>query len=253
MPESSLTLKKSDFYAEVAMQFGFPRVEDDMTETQLFAVRSCVNQGTSDFYDAHKWSFLRPYVTLTLPSGSRTVRMPDDFGGFDGSVVLADSDSNGYMPIEFQNPTYLEGMFARWPDATGCPQFVACKQIKGTTGQHSDRQEMLVYPEADAEYSLKFQYYIRPECLRDSHPYAYGGPEHSQTILAACLAAKEQKFDKVLDGPDYVRFQRRLAISIEQDNRKKPRLLGMNRDTSDGEAGNWRQFDPVTINGVVFD
>jgi len=235
------------------MQFGFPLVEASMSEKQLFAVRSCVNQAVADFYDAHPWSFLRPFVTLTLVEGDRTVRMPDDFGGFEGTVTLTDTDANSFMPVEFQNPQYIEGQYSRWPDATGCPQVVSCRQIKGTTGTRSDRQELFVYPEADTNYSLTFQYYIRPNCLKDDHPYAYGGPEHSQTILAACLAAKEQKFDKILDGPDTIRFQRRLAISIEQDNRKKARLLNMNRDNSGGFEPQWRQFDPVTINGVVYD
>jgi hypothetical protein len=167
-------------------------------------------------------------------------------------VTVTDSSSGSFKPVEFQNPTFIDGLFARFPSATGCPQYVGERQLKGTAEHRSDRQELAIFPATDAVYYLKFQYYLRASVLKDDHPYAYGGSDNSEVILAACLAVKEQRYDQMMDGPFTVDFQRQLAIAIDKDNRKKPRILGMNRDMSDGPEESWRIFDPVTINGIAY-
>src|SRR4051812_11936742 len=41
----------------------------------------------------YKWSFLRPTASLSFPQGSQSVRLPDDFGGFEGKITVLTTTS----------------------------------------------------------------------------------------------------------------------------------------------------------------
>lgn len=257
MPESSLTLKKSDLYAKVGFQFGFGLGEDEddtpWDAQQLYAIKDCVDSGTRRFYQAHSWSFLRPFVTLTLSSGGRSVWLPDDFGGIEGSIAVSSSDSQVFRPLEVINPGLIEQKYSQSPDRTGRPEFAAVRQVKGTTTERSSRQDLYVFPEADAAYTLKFRYYLTGNALSDDNPYAYGGAEHSETLLAAALAVKEERYDRIPNGPDMIAFMRLLNVSVARDNKKKSQYFGINRDTSDDlGVQDFENYSPVLINGVDY-
>ncbi len=99
-----------------------------------------------------------------------------------------------------------------------------------------------------------------PDYLSNTiQPYPYGGGEHSETILEACLSVAEERRDDIPmgTGAHGMAFVTRLAASIAMDSRKKPTKLGYNRDLSDEmDLLPWPRRgmnpDPVTVNGIAY-
>lgn len=201
--------------------------------------------------NTYDWSFLRPFETVTLLSGNSTVLLPQDFGGLEGSCFLPDSTS---IPRILTNagPAQIASRFAILPDETGSPEFVAIRPRK-ITGAGPQRNELYVFPEADADYEIQFQYYINPTYLSGDMPYAYGGPQHAQTLLAACLATTELDWDGKIAERE-VEFQKRLSASIQIDRRNKQQFFGYNGNPiRDRHGVHWRRaaFPVITIGGLT--
>lgn len=253
--ESTLTLAKTDFYANIGLHAGFGLGKDvhgetEWTARQLYVIRDCVNSGCRRFYDAYNWTFKRPFHTAKLVSGFRTLELPDDFGGLEGGIHVSDSNSSSFLEVKLVNPGSVEQMYSEAPDSTGRPEMVSLRQLKGTTGTRADRQEIFVWPEADAAYTLKFQYYLQAGALEDDSPYAYGGTKHSETIMAACLSVLEEKYNGVVNGPHAMAFARGLQVSVHKNQNERPRDLGYNGDSSDLSGSAWTNYTAVTYNGV---
>jgi hypothetical protein len=258
----SLLLKKADYEIEVGDFMGWRRDPDVWSADKLARIQRDVGSGLRRFYycvPPHEWSFLRPFVSLSLASGATTVDLPDDFGGVEGRIAVTNSASGIFRPLDFENPGRVQQAYSEHPDLTGQPCLVAVRPLKSLPTGKNQKSELFVFPESDAAYTLTFQYYITPGYLLDtSMPYAYGGPEHHETILESCLAVAEERRDNVRNGLHAQAFQLRLAASVAMDRRKRPQKLGYNRDCSDdaetlmlptyGTLGT-----PVTINGVAYD
>lgn len=186
---------------------------------------------TQNMTSPHGWSFLKPFVSVTLTSGENQIALPDDFGGFEGKLYLT-GDNGSETPIELVNPGVVEQKFAGDENATGWPEYVALKPIKGTQALRSSRSVLSVFPAADDDYTFAFRYFILPDCLTATHPYAYGGVQHVETIKAGAIAAAElHKMDMV--GPRDAYYQKCLAASIGYDRRMHPQYMGPNTDQSD--------------------
>lgn len=271
--EPTLTLTLTQLKARLGVFVGVGRGEEyDETpwDTQTEASLSeAVASGLRKFYvppilpgerDAYIWSFLKPIATVTLAEGESTVRMPDDFGGFEGPLTI-NGDSGVRVP--WQIPLIGEGQvraqYALLPDTTGRP-VAASLQLLNEDDQpvlmRGQRSQLYVYPIADQDYTLQFQYYLAPNALDGTHPYAYGGTLHSETILASIKAAWERDMDDLLNGPQYQNFMQQLATSISVDRLQKPQFLGRNRDRSDCESmypfnrHGWGVWGGITFNGV---
>lgn len=239
--ESTLAIPKSELETEVAIFLGYSTVSANRSASQNSRIASYVKQGLAQFYrpdpmgpgeSSYEWSFLRPTVSLALESGAQTVALPDDFGGLDGDIVVLQS-SGIHQPIRVVGEGYLRKCYSQSPDQTGSPIAAAMSWRKGTTGQRSQRCDLLIFPEADAAYTLQFKYTILPDALTDDRPYAYGGAAHADTIRASCIAAAELGQDEVI-GVRHENFLRRLAMSISIDRKFKPVVHGYNGDDSDG-------------------
>jgi hypothetical protein len=266
MPEQ---LKKSDFEVEVATNLGWGRGEDNddtaWTDVQKAQLRGFVSSGyslflnTPELVDAkgnvfhpgnYKWSFLRPVVSLTLQSGKQALDLPDDYEGLEGNVCVADGASI-YSPLQWRGLPAMEALYATSDSApTGAPQFF-CERWKKTDGSAGQKAELFVYPEADQAYTLRVQYYLTPDALSDTHPYAYGGALHSQTIKYACLAAAELDLDGDPMGPMRQEFLRRLKTSIMADLNSKPAALGKNLDPSESGWPSLRAQHAIDSNFTV--
>lgn len=246
MAESTLSLGNLDFQQEIGFFLGFGRgtaVGDPAwtTEQQLVITNMCrsgyrqflnppVLEGHSVAYD---WSFSKPVATLALASAAQTIVLPDDFGGFEGQVtVLTTGSTSQPWTIEWRNEDVLRRMYAGNPSVSGPPLYAAEQPIKGTSAAAGQRFQMFVYPAADQAYNLQVQYYVNPDALSSAYPYAYGGMQHTETLLASCLAAAELYLDDAR-GPRWQYFLERLAASIGADRRNKPLKLGPNLDRSD--------------------
>lgn len=243
--------------------FGDEAWNDDKTRR----LKRIVKGGLRQFYNpppdqsgvSHQWSFLRPVATVTLVSGDETVLMPFDFKGLEGPVYVLDSAGS---PTMIPTSDKVRARYAMYPSETGRPQCVEIEPIKATEKERGQRFRLAVWPLADANYSLQFRYSIQGEMLSGEKPYAYGGVEHAETILASCLAYAELHEDDIFrGGPKQDYWRERLATSISMDRQKRPQTLGYNADYSDqlnrGLHRNPREFTttfaPITYNGASID
>lgn len=276
--ESTLSLAVTDLESEIGDFLGYGRgalagdsAWDVRTQLQITALR---NSGLRQFYyppppegqeGSYDWSFLRPFVTLSLPANvdkttppgkTSLVSLPDDFGGFEGQIYVSDIGGSSYQPVPLVGPGLIQDEFARVPSITGRPKLAALVPIKGTTPTAGQRFALSVFPKSDGAYLVTFQYYVHPDALSGVMPYAYGGMAHAETILESCLAIAEQRRDDAM-GVHTAKFMERLSASISHDRRNKPQLLGYNGDRSDQRAmiglGNTRywQNSPISVNGVI--
>lgn len=240
MAESTLTAAYNDLTGDVGFFLGYGRgaANGDVAWTtgpnsQQTAIDRCVRGGLRGFYYAGpNWSFLHPTANLLLASGSNVSPLPDDFGGIEDEITIQTTGSLTWWPIPLMGEGNVRAQFAVYPATTGRPMMAAVQPLKGTTGTQSNRCQLYVFPTADAAYTLTFQYYVNPDYLSGAFPYAYGGPEHAETLLESCLAVAE----KILDDEATVHaqaFAERLAVSTLLDQRKKPQTLGYNHDRSD--------------------
>lgn len=271
--ESTLNYQWSLLQAEVGTFLGFrsgntpPYTDPAWTPFQAQRVDSCVKAGLARFYypkpldgqtKSYDWSFLRPVAILNLPQGTNTIPLPDDFGGFDGQLtVQSNSVTTQPWRIEWQNEGRLRLMISGNPSMTGPPMYAAQEPTKGTTATASSRANLVIYPTADQTYNLQATYYIHPDYLSGAFPYAYGGPQHAETILEACLAVAEERMDDARTT-HRAAFEERLATSMSLDRRNKEQKLGYNGDRSDvpqwmrsGAIWHW-WAPPATYNGQGF-
>lgn len=273
MAESTFAMPLADLYAEAGNFLGWgrgPAFNDvEWSEFQLQDLKSVVKSGLSRFYfqaqadqrdSAYEWTFMKPVATLTIAAGERTVPLPDDFGGFAHNItVQMTAGASGFMPVKLTQEAFIREQYARYPSVTGRPLMAADQVERGTTPNRSNRRQVYVYPEPDQSYDLSFQYYLLPNMLTETAPYAYGGAAHGDTLKAAVRAAAERFLDN-FEGPEEVNYQRAIASSIAYDRRHQPKTLGLNTDRSDmargAGFGNWPQgmwgwLDPVTFNGSI--
>lgn len=259
--ESNLGRKVSDIEGEIGVYAGWGRDPDGWDDEQKDIIKSCVGSGLRSFYfppsiaqgePPHNWSFLRPYVTMTLASGETTIDLPDDFGGFEGQLLLSAASNVELTAIDLKNEGYVRRLLAEQPDWTGPPLTAALVAVKGTSLTKGQRFQLLFFPTADAAYSIQFAYYLLPSATDGSHPYAYGGAQHYETILEACKAAYEAQQDDNL-GIHKALFMERLGASIAQDRRNHPQKLPPNLDRSDEMYGlrqqRWHGWPVTTFNG----
>lgn len=242
--ESSLADSYSDLIGGVAFDLGWGRSPDNWDETKLETLKEVVKNGLRDFYHpptdqlgvSHQWSFLKPRVQVTLPDGESTVLLPDDFKGVEGEVLVV--TDNGILRPRLKVGGMTRAQIAAYPSSSGPPQMIDIEPLKQTTPNRGQRFQFVVWPTADADYTLEFYYSILGEFLSGTRPYAYGGAEHASTILASCLAWAELHLDDIAQGPKYLHWRERLAASISMDRQKRPQTLGYNGDRSDElEAG----------------
>lgn len=265
MPEPTLALRRYQLAAKVGDFLGYGRgseySETAWTTRQQADIDDCIESGLRSFYwpasadgTIHQWSFLRPTATLTLASGADSVGLPYDFGGIEGDITLLDS-GRVPLPVKLAGEGAIRNLYAQQPDATGHPELAAVVPLKVKGTKSGQRQELLVWPAADQEYTLELAYYLLPNALTDADPYAYGGAAHAETILEACLAVAELRKDDML-GPHDQKFRERLVASIAADRRLKPQSLGYNGDDSDGAGYRRRRVWPyatATWDGVEYE
>jgi hypothetical protein len=181
----------------------------------------------------YDWSFLHPTAQADFPAGATLIQMPDDFGGFEGMMTLLSTAVTAQpWRIEWRNEGQLRAMFSQSPSITGPPMYAApvwLKPISGTAGQ---RQAVLMFPAADQDYTLQFQYYLLPDFLSGAFPYVYGGAAHASLFKESALSIAEQWLDDEA-GIHEAKFKERLAASIGMDRKSKPQKVGYNADRSD--------------------
>jgi len=261
MPESTLSLTKLHYQQQVGIFLGWgggsAYGDEAWTTDKQNKIDFDVASGLRRFYYCgFDWSFLKPYASLIFTSGATTLALPDDFGGMEGRIAISDGSSGVYLPLDLYPPGKVQQAYSESPTQTGRPRLASLRALKETAPNHGQRQEMFLFPTADADYTLTFAYYITPDYLLDTRmPYAYGGSEHSETILEGCLAVAEERRDS-RKGVHNLAFENLLQASIKMDRRKRPQSMGYNGDNSDAidrlVPARGQSWTPVTINGVEY-
>jgi len=257
MSESTLQAAFRDLTGEVGEYLGYGRGADNgdkaWTNKQALSVERCVKGGLRRFYNCnYDWSFLKPVADLTLDLGKFNVPLPDDYGGLEGLIYLYVSDTQ-YCPIQVVPIGDILKARTQFASSSGPPEMACIQPVKGTSVTDGQRYLLQVWPTAEQEYTLRFQYYLNPDYLSGAKPYAYGGAQHAETLLAACVATAAVIYDDEIQQREAY-FQSRLKESVSIDRRNKPQAIGYNGDRSDQmERTFWRNFrhDAVaTINGI---
>ncbi len=259
--EPTLSLQKSALQTAVGVFLGYGR--GPYSGDNASNVTDLSNSGYRQFlYPAvggdakmtYDWSFLKPVGSFILPLGQSVIQLPDDFGGFDGQITIVTNNVNSWpWRIDWRNEGTIREMFMVTPTFQGPPMYAATTVLKGTTGTQGQRYQLIIYPQADQNYTIQAPYFVNPDALTDAFPYCLGGAQHTETTLAAGIAAAELFLDDER-GPRWEYFQERLQASIAADRKNKPQVLGYNRDASDAGDVYWRGpvhgwGPPVTYNG----
>jgi hypothetical protein len=250
VPEPTLNLAYSEYTAEIGMYAGWGRDPAKWDARKAEEIRRVLETAQRQFYfaaspapgkDAHAWSFLRPVADLQLTAGVATAALPADFGGFEGigTLALPDGTAGGYWPVAPRHEEQLRALYAGSPTISGRTLYFAERQVKGVTGQGSERPELYVYPLPDAGYVLSVAYRVLPNAVTAQRPFPYGGAAHAETMKAAARAAAERLLDNRVNGPEEAAYRMLLASSISQDRHHQPKALGRNYDPSD--ARNFRR------------
>ena len=157
--------------------------------------------------------------------------LPDAFGFLvDSPPTYAMTDSVGYE-VQVVGENRIRAM-RQQSSIGGKPSLVAVRSINKATASGT-RQEIMFYPRVTEAATLTYRYRARPDALGASDTYPWGASDHSETILASCLAAAERLVEEAR-GIYWDDFQRQLAASIAFDSRaNRPERMGYNGDNSD--------------------
>lgn len=265
--ESTLQLKFSDFTGQVGLFLGYGMGSangDTAWNTQTTnIINGIVASGIRQFYfppapegegSSYDWSFLKPVALIDFPLGSKIALLPDDFGGFEGEITLSSNQSQVWWPIKLVGIGQINKEYSALPAATGRPLLACLEPLKGTSINKSQRFQLVLWPLADQDYTLQFQYYLLPDMLTGNAPYCYGGAAHAETILESCLAIAEQRLDDA-SSVHSMKFNERLVASISIDRKSKPQNLGRNMDRSDRRfwGRDWQHYQSrILVNGQQY-
>ncbi len=251
----------NDLQGDIGFFFGWGRGaangDQAWDDEKQATITRCTKGGMRDFYyNGYPWSFLRPVATLDFPLNAQTILLPDDFGGFEGQLtILTTIKTSQPWRIEWRNEGEIRRMYSVTPQRVGPPMYATQNPIKGTTFASGSRCQLMLFPQADQDYQIQGTYYINPDYLSGAFPYAYGGPQHSETLLEACLS----KAEKLGDDQATVHsqeFMRKLQESQRMDARMRPQKVGRNLDRSDDcGADGWNPHyyaGAGTYNGAPF-
>lgn len=178
--------------------------------------------------------------------------LPADFGRLDGRLSYRPGGAAYDQPIELRSEAQLRQM-RQGGDITGPPKFVALMPLPQDPGQQQ-LWRLMFYPTPDSAYQIYYRYAINPATLDGStNTVAPGGVSHSQTIIAAVLAAFERRFSKESNHWQSIYLQKlRQSIALDKDL-STPDFLGPMRggDCSTEDCLPPRQIQYVTYKGQI--
>lgn len=216
-----LTISYTEILDEIgrAKSFGATYSAWSSNTTQVADAARFIASGLRRFYfnaqlpgqPPHQWSFLTPLATLATSNGTQSYTLPTNFVSIKTPFVI-DGGTEALRLQKRTNTQILE--LIRAEDRSGTPEYFAIRHT-GNSGP-SPEYEVVFYPKPDGAYTLKYRYVLSPPVLSTDNPYHLGGPQHSEAVLAAVLAAGETRLD---DQPLVweAKYQECLTVSIAVD------------------------------------
>lgn len=245
MAESTLSVSINTIRRELGTFLGWGRDPTAWTSTQITDGDDVIARGLRMFYfpsvgegqqiPHYEWSFLRVTGSITLATGDYDYDLTDDFSG----TIMPDSvtwaSGTELRPLQLVSEATIRKHKAH-NSTGGTPKYIAVRP-KTFVAANGLRWEAIVYPTptaANNAAALTYRYVTLPGTLTNTNIYPMGGAQHSETILAACMAAAEQKQDDDPAGPFYQRFQMTLQNSIRADESVKNMYGGKGKPTRAG-------------------
>ncbi len=175
--------------------------------------------------------------------------LPDDFGGFIDPYLSFSAASNKYSSVLFTTVPEFTRQRQFEPFAANVQPTIFTVQPVSSTGSDGQRFMLQLFPTPTVAATLEGTYYSTPSATTDSLPYPLGGQPHSETYMAAIMAAAEFEKNKKR-GDLYAYFLERLATSIAHEKKTGAKILGYNGDGLDDVVPFERSGAP-TYNGVA--
>jgi len=236
MTLSTLTIQWSDLMNYVAVYLGTGR-ESDPSDPQVWDAdtTSLVNEQVQAGYrqklwppplpgerKSHEWSYMRTFRKLVTVVDRGSYTLPDDVSSVIGSITFETGE--GTTPLVRVKLDKI--MRNRQHDrGSGTPRMYTVVQMPDVDG-HGQIRELLMWPEPDSEYNLRYQCYLNPNALSSTSPYPICGAMHSETLKQSCLAAAELHVEHE-KGEHWDRFMERLSASVYLDRQTtSPDSLG---------------------------
>ncbi len=220
----------STIYAKTAWMLGFGRTSPNADSGKDAIVLECLNEGCRQAYfpeplngPAYQWTFLTPRATLAVVAGDQTVSLPAGFASSVGDFTWPTTngrDNRIEVIAEMRMREILQGVTAY----TGTPRYAAILPAVSST------LSVTFDCKFDGTYSLGYTYRVIPT-FNGTSSSVYGGEQFSSLLLAACLAAAEQRIDSK-EETYKLQFQQRLAATIATDSQLRPNKVGSYYDNS---------------------
>ena len=223
LSESTNAVGLPELQIEVGRFVGYGSTPANWSASQEAHINSLINSGVRRVYFSagHQWSWMRKQYTISITEGTTDYDLPDDFGRFFGNLHYS---SEAYQAAIVQTSVGdildmrcgNERVQAPWCFST---------RFKTTTGATGSRQEMLVYPTPDADYTVYGEYDVYTGALSDTYPYPAGGAELSELYIESCLAVAEQKTTDV-PGIHTQLYMNLLQEAVRRDKARGPSTYG---------------------------
>ena len=249
MAESGLSQGYPDYRKEAARKLGYSLTQSEWTTDQTDRINYAVKAGTQMFTyptfngKVHKWSFLYPVDDVDTVSGTEDYTMDDNFGGIWGPLVFDEDD--GYWPIKIIDPFDIRQK--RTTAVSGKPQYAA---IEPNAQDQSEgiRYTLMLWPNPDAVYTLRFRKCVIPKLLSDTNLYMPGGAQHSLAQMQCVRAAAEREKNNEW-GREYAMALEFLKTAISNDQGQEPEFYGSMNKRRHGHPFH-NVSDGFTYNGV---
>jgi hypothetical protein len=186
----------------------------DLAATEARQVDGILAEGMREFYfpseQSHNWSFLQKRETLNLVPGRIWYPLAGDFIRFASSITTTLG-----QPIATVTESDVTLRHANAP-LVGRPVYATIRSLS----ESHQSYEIGVYPSPDQARQVNFSYLFDPGGVSELSPTPRGGPRHSSTVVASCLAAAERLMNPETmaeGGIQQAMFQQKLAASIKSD------------------------------------
>lgn len=238
---SGLGINKAYLKRRIGLQMEFGAHTALWNHKQASEVDLALETGLRKFYSpmvlpgetySHDWKFLKPVGTFTTQSGVSSYDLPAGYICMEGPLTFAPDEGDFWPHIEIV-PEYRVRQKLAQDSSSGRPRFAAIR-VKPIDPAGGTFYEVLCWPPADGEYEISYRYQVNPAGMPADATLPYGGQQHAQTLIEACLAAAEEQMGQV-NGPHAMKYLECLRASVSSDRKTSaPEMLGPNRDNSDG-------------------
>lgn len=169
--------------------------------------------------------------------------LPDDFGSLDSPMTY--EAGTGRTAIQQTSEDMIRRMAQSDSGNVGIPSHFAIRPRSWPSGSATgQRFEIMLWPFPASSYAAQYVYKILADYPTGSTYYPLGGMQHSEAILASCLAIAEEHSAVPATRYRDELWPMRLAASVMHDRMSATANLGYNWDRSDGR---WDALPPPRV------